>query len=62
MKKTHGKKYFIKVVKENKEYSWRDILASWTIEVEWILIVSLLIVAKLELWEGGSEGLNWVNK
>lgn len=32
IKKRHGKKYIIKVVKESKEYSWRDILASWTIE------------------------------
>ena len=32
-KKRHGKKYFVKAVKEGKNYSFRDILASWTIEV-----------------------------
>ena len=32
-KKRHGKKYIVKAVKEGKDYSFRDILASWTIEV-----------------------------
>ena len=32
-KKRHGRKYIVKAVKEEKDYSFRDILASWTIEV-----------------------------
>jgi hypothetical protein len=40
MKKRHGKKYFIKIVKEKKEYSFRDIMASWTLEVHFRIVGS----------------------
>ena len=34
VKQRHGKKYFIKVVKEKKDYSFRTIMASLTIQVD----------------------------
>lgn len=29
----HGKKFYVKVVKVSKDYSWRDVLASMALKV-----------------------------
>ena len=34
VKQRHGKTYFVKVVKERKDHSFRDVMASLTIQVD----------------------------
>ena len=50
-KKRHGKKYIVKAVKEGKDYSFRDILASWTLEVMCICLAAQSQLCRLSVVE-----------